>query len=99
MSRSSAGGAPTQAGPGLAAPTEREALAALRELVGDEEAERGWLAARAAAGVAPGALELDALWRVAQALAQQGGMVGVTARSLGIRIRSYVLLSQKQGRP
>lgn len=83
-------------GYGLSAPTERDARASLRELVGDEEGERCWRAACATAGVRPGALTLEELWRAAQALAQQGGMVGVTARSLGIRIRSYVLLLKKQ---
>ena len=86
------------ASPGFDEPTEQDALAALCEVAGDEEGRRHWADARAAAGVPEGTLGLDELWGVAQALARQGGMVGVTARSLGIRIRSYVLLSQKQGR-
>ncbi len=76
-------------------PTEQEALAALAEIVGADEAERSWARACAAAGARPGRLTLEELWRVAQALATEGGMVGVTARSLGIRIRSFVLLRQR----
>lgn len=80
----------------LAEPTEHDARAALAEVVGAADADACWARARAAAGHPTGPLSLDALWRVAQALAADGGMIAVTARSLGIRIRSFVLLQQRQ---
>ncbi len=88
----------TLPGYGLAPPTHDDALAFLARAVGPDRAAGVWLRACADAGTPRTGLDVDAMMRVAEQLAQQEGVVGVIGKSLVVRVRTYRLLAGMQGR-
>ena len=89
--------APTRIpGYGLAQPTEADVLAALQRVWGDERAPRMWAQACRDAGISAGHVDtLDRLEKVNRALATQGGATATLARSIEIRISTYLRLQQR----
>lgn len=92
-------GAPPHTVPGyqLAPPTEQDALTFLARAVGADRAAGLWMRTCREAGARAGALSLDELERVVQALAAEEGPAGVVGSSLAIRLRSYRLLAAARG--
>ena len=80
----------------LSAPSEADALAALRRVFGPERGTDAWTAACAAAGLARGAVaSVDELQRAADALATQPGASATVARAITLRIRTYNWLAAR----
>jgi|GEM_PF-6341585 len=85
----------------LDAPTEAWAVDKLAHHVGRADAEHLWREAKRAAGVpAPGregrTLSVEELKLVAKALSSaESGAVGVFAKSLDVRLTTYILLAKK----
>lgn len=81
----------------LAAPTEQDALTFLARAIGADEAAGLWLRTCRAAGARAGAMSMEELERVVQALAKEEGSAGVVGSSLAIRVRTYRLLAATRG--
>ena len=80
----------------LAAPTEADVVAALQRVWGAERAPRMWSQACRDADIPVGRVDtLDRLETVSRALAAQGGAAATLARSIEIRIRTYVRLQRR----
>ncbi|HEU0302595.1 MAG TPA: hypothetical protein VFR37_24255 [Longimicrobium sp.] len=92
-------GAPSSTIPGyqLAPPTEQDALTFLARALGADRAASLWMRTCRGAGARAGALSMDELERVVQALATEEGPAGVVGSSLVIRLRSYRLLAAARG--
>ncbi|HEX2078985.1 MAG TPA: hypothetical protein VHG08_14780 [Longimicrobium sp.] len=81
----------------LSPPTEQDALTFLARALGADRAATLWMRTCRETGVRAGALSLDELERVVQALAKEEGPAGVVGSSLAIRLRSYRLLAAARG--
>lgn len=84
----------------LREPTEADARAALGRVFGAERAAERWSRACGDAGLAPDRVGTPALLqRAVQALATQGGPATAVARSMEIRMRTYVRLAARAASP
>lgn len=82
--------------PGLHRPTEHEVVAALADLVGEQNARQVWEAACAEFhGAAAPAERLDDLYRVVRYLGDWPGLIGIVGRSMRIRIETFVALQRR----
>jgi hypothetical protein len=77
-------------------PSQAHVRQSLSKLLGRDAFEGLWAEVCAEAGVPlQGALDLDALERVAAALCARGGLAAVTGRSLAVRVRTYRRLASQ----
>lgn len=96
-----AAAAPPLPGFGLAPPSEADVLASLGRSLGcPRRAGAAWTAACSAAGVRVGGRATpEAMLRAMGQLGAQGGPAGVVGKAMTVRLRTYLLLSQRQGPP
>ena len=84
---------------GLPAPSREDARESILLALDDEEGAKVWAAACAHAGVSDdGALDVEAIRRIAEYLKRQPGVVSVVGNSLAIRVDTYLLIAQLDGR-
>ena len=80
----------------LTAPSEADAIAALRRVFGAARGMDAWNDACRAAGLVPGAISsVDELQRAADALATQAGAAPTVARAITLRVRTYNWLAAR----
>jgi hypothetical protein len=78
----------------LREPTEADARASLQRVFGPARGEERWSEACRTAGLSPGGVHTRVqLIQAVQALAAQGGASASVARSVEIRMRTYVRLA------
>jgi len=85
---------------GYGAPTEAEVVASLARVFGPQRGSEAWAKACRAAGARVGAVTTTAqVTRCAQALAAEGGAFATVARSVDIRMRTYIRLAATAAAP